>query len=123
LGLGYRWQSQHIGTDTSLWLTGHPEGAIITKLDFLCHYIPCPNHASQWYLGAGVGIGSFWVLAFGALVGVIPEVAVGYQYQTSKGGPRFVQLQAATLVWDSGRGWAADLQGGAHLTLSYGFGF
>jgi hypothetical protein len=121
VGIGHRWQSGHNGADLSLSVTGGPLNIVFGKIDALYLFIPKPNPNSQFYLGSGIGINALGAYGshFKSKYFLTPELALGYQYKTSKGKTRFAQIEPGICVWDSAHEWNL----GPFITASYGFEF
>ena len=121
-GIGYRAQQGHFGSELSLQATTLVYAAQL-KGNFLLHYYPKPNFASQFYVGTGISPSAVFGNGKSAFA-ISPELVLGQQYRNASSDPRFIQAQISfpTLAI-AGHKHRAYLLGMPLVVLSYGIGF
>lgn len=123
--VGYRTQKDHHGADISTYVS-----TVVALTQFktsaLYLYYFKPDLCSQFYIGGGLGVSTFWNKRFQpafhrhANPYISPELAFGKQYRNESGDTRFFQTQISwpTIPCGSHRPFFMPL-----VVFSYGIGF
>jgi len=90
-GVGHRMQEGHHGFDASLQAFYFGRAGILKENFNYLHYFK-PKLASQFYMGAGIGVTEV-IGCGGCAVLLSPEIVLGKQYTNKDGDVRFFQAQ------------------------------